>query len=211
MVEPPWILIYCIPLLLISMGACLPACLKHNAKPQRTFITKTSNTSRFPFFQTEGRCYHPKTGMPNDCGASPSCDLGKPPHICATEGSVRSQDASTSPPVPRASSPHAWGHHWRSLAPTCRGGLHGSHQRSILQLQFWLGMVFLPFLSPHLSCSAGTDVHALPRAVLPGQSQGCSQSPCQSLVPTPPVLSTLPAERLVAQNPSFFFHRITES
>lgn len=38
----------------------------------------------------------------------------------------------------------------------------------------------------------------------PGQSQGCSQSPCPALVPTPCTLITLPAEWLV-QNPLRIF------
>lgn len=135
----------------------MPACLKGKAKSQRTF-TKSSNSSCFAFPHSERRCCHPKIGMANDRGASP-CS----PDLC--QGSLREANIHQPvPPAPQPSSPmpgapvnvlHLYLHGWTVRFPPTQYFIAPLLVKDV---------VFLPFPSPHQSCSAETDTYLLPTA-----------------------------------------------
>lgn len=103
--KPPCILIYC-----ISMGACLPACLRGKANFQRTFTQNQQHQSFFPFPSQKGDVVIQKMTC------QMTMELPRPviwesfPRSMPLRESSRSQHASTSPPAPCASSLHAWRH-----------------------------------------------------------------------------------------------------
>lgn len=128
-VGSPCILIYCIPLLRISMGACLP---ETQCKISKSFYPKPATLVAFPFPSQKGGVVIQKLACQMTVELRHPVIWESLPRSVPPRGSLRSQHASISPPAPHASSSHAWGHQRRSLTPTCRGGLLGSHQRSIL-------------------------------------------------------------------------------
>ena len=196
-VEPPCILIYCVPLLRISMGAGLP---ERQGKISKGFYPKPATPVAFPFPSQKGGAVIQKLAC------QMTVDL---PHPMIWEsllrsvpprGSPRSQYASASPSSAPCQLPPCLGA--PSEGPSsCRDGLWFPPMQYFIAPVLVRDMVFLPFSSPHQSCSAETDTSSSRTALLPGQSQGCSQSPCPALVPAPRALITLPAECLVTQNP----------
>lgn len=81
-VEPPCILMYCIPVLCINMGVCLP---EEQSKCSKSFNLKPA-TGCFLFAWSERGSCHPRTGKTNDRRAFPPSDLVKPPQIWVTKG-----------------------------------------------------------------------------------------------------------------------------
>lgn len=131
-VEPPCILICCIPVLCISMGVCLS--VRRAGQNLKGFSPETSNTGRFPFARSEREVAIQKLSRQMTVELSHPVIWESLPRLVPPRDSQTGQHAPTCLSRTSCRLPQC---QWAPVKViACRDGLYGSH------LEMWYSYCF---------------------------------------------------------------------